>query len=140
MKIVVSQQEFLKNYKTYKDIDGVVDAITYAQQLGRLDVISLILSMFGILIGIFAIGWFGFIRNEAKDIARNEVNSIMTSQEIQNIILNTVKQKAEEMLNTNEMRQDLSNRVFGMTDMTDINANSISENTVGTGNYGDENE
>ena len=125
IKIIVSQQEFLKNYQTYKNIDGVVDAITYAQQLGRLDIISLILGMFGILIGIFAIGWFGFIRSEAKDIAKHEVHSIMNSQEVKSMILNITKQETKEILSSSEMKQEISNRISN--EISDVNANNISK-------------
>ncbi len=50
-----------------------LDAISYAQQVGRLDIISLILAGFGIIIAIAAVGWFGYIRSEAKQEARDEV-------------------------------------------------------------------
>lgn len=135
VKITISQQEFLKNYEIYKDLNGVIDSITYAQQLGRLDVISLILGMFGILIGIFAIGWFGFVRNEAKDIAKQEVNLIMASQDIKNNILNITKQTAEEVLNSNQMKQDLANRI-SLGSMADNNANDISI-SIGTESSGE---
>lgn len=54
--------------------DGFVeDSIWYAQQVGRLDLISLILAIFGIILAIIAVGWFNYIRTEAKHEAREEI-------------------------------------------------------------------
>jgi len=58
-----------------------LDAIHIASQLGRLDIVSLILAMFGLLVGIAAI--FGFIevrsgaRDAASEVAKAEAKAHM---------------------------------------------------------------
>lgn len=48
------------------------DAWHMAVQLGRLDVISALLAMLGILIGLFALIGFGYIRVRSEVVAREE--------------------------------------------------------------------
>ena len=60
-----------------------LDALQVATQLGRLDVVSSILAMFGILIGLAAIFGFAEVRVRAKevagDVARDEAKTAMDS-------------------------------------------------------------
>lgn len=70
-KTLAFSSEQVKDIIDRNDKFGVaLDAVSYANQLGRLDVISLLLAFFGIIIAIAAIGWFGYVRNEAKLEAR----------------------------------------------------------------------
>lgn len=59
--------------KDSKESSNAIDTIKYANELGRLDLISPLLAFFGIIIAIMAIGWFGYIRTEAKEEARDEI-------------------------------------------------------------------
>lgn len=47
-----------------------VESIFLAAQLGRLDIVSLILALFGILLAFAFIGWMSFLRAEAKAAVR----------------------------------------------------------------------
>lgn len=62
----------LKNLliKQQPNLEYTLDAISYSQQLGRLDILSLILAMFAIIVGVFAISWFGNVKDSAKKEAR----------------------------------------------------------------------
>ena len=57
-----SKNQFLRNIKTIssdlqesQNLLNVVDAISYSNQLGRLDIISLLLALFGMVIGFGAV-------------------------------------------------------------------------------------
>lgn len=52
------------------DESGSKDAIHAAAQLGRLDIVSLILAMFGILLGLLAVFGFAEIRVRAREVAQ----------------------------------------------------------------------
>lgn len=54
------------------NLQVALDSISYAQQLGRLDIISILLGFFGILIGTATVGFFVYVRNDAKAEARDE--------------------------------------------------------------------
>jgi len=58
-----------KGKKEAKNLENVVDEISYASQLGRLDAISLLLALFGIVIGFGAIFGFLHIRENSRLIA-----------------------------------------------------------------------
>ena len=49
--------------------DGYADAIEAAVQLGRLDIVSALLGMIGVLLGVLAIAGFGYIRIRSSQIA-----------------------------------------------------------------------
>ena len=63
--------EFSKSKKEVKNLENVVDEISYANQLGRLDAISLLLALFGIVIGFGAIFGFLHIKESSENIARS---------------------------------------------------------------------
>jgi len=51
---------------------NVVDGIQLASELGRLDIVSLILGVFGLVVGILGFGGFWMIRGAALEAARDE--------------------------------------------------------------------
>lgn len=69
-KIENSKEYYLKNLQCVK-LENVVDSISYASQLGRLDTIALILTIFGIVLGFVAIFGFMAIKESSEIVARN---------------------------------------------------------------------
>ncbi len=69
-KIEESKEYYLKSLKCIK-LESVADSISYASQLGRLDTITLVLALFGIVIGFGAIFGFLHIKESSEDIARS---------------------------------------------------------------------
>lgn len=57
--------------------DNAADALHFALQVGRLDIISLILAAFGIFAGVAAIFGFIEVRHRAKDSAREEAEAYL---------------------------------------------------------------
>jgi hypothetical protein len=55
---------------------SVVDAISYSNQLGRLDMISLLLALFGIVIGFGAVFGFLHIKDTSRVIARDVAREV----------------------------------------------------------------
>ncbi len=55
--------------KEVRNLENVLDEISYANQLGRLDTISLILALFGLILGFGAIYGFIHIKERSEDIA-----------------------------------------------------------------------
>ncbi len=72
-----SKNQFLRNIKSIssnlgQDPQGllnVVDAISYVNQVGRLDIISLVLALLGIILGFGAVAGFMHIKDTAENIA-----------------------------------------------------------------------
>lgn len=95
----------IKNFfSNYIQLENVVDSISYAQQLGRLDIISLIMGIFGIIIAVCAVLGFGFIRREAKEEAKEETKKQMREPWVRELIdtkvdeeLKKFKAKQKEM-------------------------------------------
>lgn len=54
-------------------IQKVLDSISYSQQVGRLDIISILLGFFGIMLAVATIGWAVFVRSDARRAAREEI-------------------------------------------------------------------
>ena len=52
------------------------DAISLAAQMGRLDVVSLIFAMFGIILALFAFGGFFSIRAHVEQVATKEAAEV----------------------------------------------------------------
>ena len=65
-----AKSTIIKNCNDLKGLENVVDAISYASQLGRLDVVSLILALLGIVLGFGAIGGFMYIKEGSKLAAK----------------------------------------------------------------------
>jgi hypothetical protein len=57
--------------KEVKNLENVLDEISYANQLGRLDTISLLLTLFGIVIGFGAVFGFLHIKESSENVAKN---------------------------------------------------------------------
>ena len=55
-------------------------ALQVAMQLGRLDIVSVILTFLGILIGLFAIIGFGYITQKAEQVARETADEAATKR------------------------------------------------------------
>lgn len=99
------------NRKAFYTVDkntncSTIDAIHYAGEIGRLDLISLLLALFGIIIAIMAIGWFGYIRTEAKQEARDEIRECggkIINEWIQNNPDIIIRALQDSSLNTNQI-------------------------------------
>jgi len=86
--------------KEVRNLENVLDEISYANQLGRLDTISLLLTLFGIVIGLGAV--FGFLhiketseaiaRDVAREVAENHVRKVDLNEE-KNEIRNASEKK-----------------------------------------------
>lgn len=55
-----------------KNLENVVDSISYASQLGRLDIVSFLLAIFAMILGIGAVAGFLHIKESSNGIAKNE--------------------------------------------------------------------
>ena len=62
--------------KEVKNLENVLDEISYANQLGRLDTISLLVAAFALILGFGAIAGFMHIKEVSENVA------IRTSQKI----------------------------------------------------------
>lgn len=69
-KIEESKEYYLKSLKCIK-LESVVDSISYASQLGRLDTITLVLTIFSIVLGFAAIFGFLGIKESSENVAKN---------------------------------------------------------------------
>ncbi len=69
-KIEQSKEYYLKSLKCIK-LESVADSISYASQLGRLDTITLVFAIFGIVLGFAAIFGFLHIKESSENIAKN---------------------------------------------------------------------
>ncbi len=76
--------QYIKDNKL--NLENVVDSISYAGQLGRLDTVTLLLSIFGVLFGFAAI--FGFLHIKesseaiARDVARETVENHLRREDL----------------------------------------------------------
>jgi len=52
--------------------EHIVDSISFANQVGRLDMVSLVLALLGIVLGFGAVAGFLHIKENAENIAREE--------------------------------------------------------------------
>lgn len=66
--------------KEIRNLENVVDEISYASQLGRLDTISLLLTIFGLILGFGAIAGFMHIKETSQLIARSEAKKWLDSE------------------------------------------------------------
>ncbi len=57
--------------------DDALDALNFAVQIGRLDYVTLLLTVFGILVGIAAVIGFSEIRVRAQEVAREAAREEM---------------------------------------------------------------
>lgn len=69
-KIEDSKEYYLKKIQCVK-LESVVDSISYASQLGRLDTVTLLLTVFGIVLGFAAIFGFLGIKESSENVAKN---------------------------------------------------------------------
>lgn len=65
--------------KEVKNLENVLDGISYASQLGRLDTISLLLAMFGLILGFGAVAGFMHIKENAERVAEVEAINYIKS-------------------------------------------------------------
>ncbi|MCY4309638.1 MAG: hypothetical protein OXC57_15390 [Rhodobacteraceae bacterium] len=70
-----SLQSLLGLNNSYME-DRDADALQTALSLGRLDLVTIILTFLGILIGIVAIVGFGYFRQRADTIAKNTADEV----------------------------------------------------------------
>ncbi len=57
--------------KEVRNLENVLDEISYANQLGRLDMISLLLALFALVLGFRAVYGFMYIKETSEAIARD---------------------------------------------------------------------
>lgn len=86
-----------------------LDVLSYSNEVGRLDIISLLLAFLGIVIVVFTVGYFVYIRSDARNAAREEArneikeNSLelikkeVSSHEIKNILDDIVRARVEDL-------------------------------------------
>lgn len=85
------------------------DAIHIAEQLGRLDVVSLVLAMLGISVGFFAIFSFLALKDEARKTAKFETSEYLKGyyseieKEMEARIRLAVEKATDKFLNTPEI-------------------------------------
>lgn len=72
--------------KEVRNLENVLDEISYANQLGRLDVISLILALFGLVLGFGVIYGFMHIKERSEDIAKTETERWLKSPDGKGVI------------------------------------------------------
>jgi hypothetical protein len=67
--------------KEVKNLENVLDEISYANQLGRLDAISLLIAGFALILGFGAIAGFMHIKEVSEGIAERETKRWLDSEE-----------------------------------------------------------
>jgi hypothetical protein len=71
------------------EVHGYHDSLVAALQLGRLDLVSILLTVVALIVGVAAIFGFGYIRSEAHRVAKEEARVVAaeTAQnEVQRIV------------------------------------------------------
>jgi hypothetical protein len=74
-----SKEYYVKNLQCVK-LENVVDSISYAGQLGRLDTITLMLTIFGIVLGFVAIFGFMYIKEGSRIVAKEETEEWLSKK------------------------------------------------------------
>lgn len=76
------KNELARDQKTkeIKNLENVVDEISYANQMGRLDTISLLLTIFGLILGFGAVAGFMHIKETSEKIAESETKKWLESE------------------------------------------------------------
>lgn len=93
--------------KEVRNLENVLDEISYANQLGRLDTISLILAIFGLVLGFGAVAGFMHIKEVSQGIAKTETESWLekNAERIANkAVDNAVRNMIENMDLTKEAK------------------------------------
>lgn len=112
--------------KEIKNLENVLDEISYANQLGRLDTISLILALLGLVLGFGAIFGFLHIKERSEDIAKNETERWLKSPDGERLIkgltreivkeaLSNVSARAKTSRTKRKLEEEDSNIDFGST-------------------------
>jgi len=68
------------------------DAMDAAAQLGRLDIVSALLGIIGVLLAIFGLVGFGYIRSKAEQQAQNTAREV-TEKEVPKIVANWLNEQ-----------------------------------------------
>lgn len=87
LPIKILEYHFPKNFKP----DHYVDALDLAVKLGRLDGISVLLTVFGILLGLAAIVGFGYFKERAEKVSRETTQQFLEGRETVNIKLRRLR-------------------------------------------------
>lgn len=66
--------------KEIKNLENVLDEISYANQLGRLDIISLLLAIFGLILGFGAVVGFMGIKETSRITAQESATKWLDSK------------------------------------------------------------
>jgi hypothetical protein len=66
--------------KEIKNLENVLDEISYANQLGRLDTISLLLALFALVLGFGAVAGFMHIKDTSETIAEKSARKWLDSE------------------------------------------------------------
>jgi len=82
--------------------ENIIDSISFANQVGRLDLVSLVLALLGIAIGFGAIFGFLYIKESSRVAAKEEVKDWLdTNQgknEVRKIINDYLDRESEKIL------------------------------------------
>jgi len=103
------------------------DSIALARELGRLDLVSILLACLGIFLAIFAISGFGYIRYRANQIS-SEVAKTVAAEVTAEIVPGLVEKSVPGLVDKavefhmNQVGDDFGNRVaeaYGTEDEND---------------------
>jgi hypothetical protein len=122
------------NYRVAEPLikdDKAYDVISYANQVGRLDIISILLAFFGILIGVLAAGWFIYVRNEAREDAVKTVKEELKSDWAIKLINEIVGKEVSDTINKDNYKKDIASQLKGVGTIEDKTAEEIIKNIEG---------
>lgn len=106
------------------------DAMHMAVQLGRLDIVSALLGLIGILLAVFGVLGFGYIKSKAEQEARNAAEQYV-KDESPKIIREWLDKNGVDHLNVElnmrkglkEVSKDAANEIVSGGDLDDENNN-----------------
>ena len=81
--------------------ENIIDSISFANQVGRLDLVSLVLALLGIAIGFGAIFGFLYIKESSRVAAKEEVKDWLDTNgknEVRKIINDYLDRESEKIL------------------------------------------
>lgn len=76
--------------------ENIVDAISFANQVGRLDLVSLLLALLGIILGFGAIAGFMHIKETSEAIAEREAKKWLSKKEVKAIFHEWITDNKED--------------------------------------------
>ena len=106
-KLIVDtvKRELVVKDKKVENLENVVDEISYASQLGRLDTVSLLLAIFGLVLGFGAVAGFMHIKEASEQIAESAAG-----EEVKKWISETGGEKIEKAITEYMNKRTESNK------------------------------